>query len=81
MSVNYCVCIALLHFFRAQFSLFIVAKLMCYGHSVCGFVLLELPKFYSKLVELPVPLDEMAFNTSSCNVDGGSDKRSVVVDK
>lgn len=43
----------------------------------------EMPRFsiYRRLVELPAPLGDRAFKTSSCNVDGGSDKMSVVVDK
>lgn len=36
--------------------------------------------YYSRFDELFV-LFEIAFRTSSCNVDGGSDRISVVVDK
>lgn len=36
--------------------------------------------FYYKFEGLLL-LADMAFNTSSCSVDGGSDKMSVVVDR
>lgn len=36
---------------------------------------------YRRFVELFVLFADMAFNTSSCKVDGGSDRISVVVDK
>lgn len=50
--------------------------------AISGALLLQFQnaEFHRRLVELAPLLEEMAFNTSSCSVDGGSESKSVVVD-